>query len=428
MKGHKKFMSKKLIKNANVFDGKNPELKKNSNIVIEDNLVVEITTNPVSEENFEEVIDAKGNTVIPGLTDAHVHLSMNQGDDKDNVRIDEKAVRSVRVAKDMLLRGFTTVRDAGGITYGLKKNIDNGFLDGPRIFPSNSYISQTCGHGDTRGSRADVRLNDGNYTSPSLQNHINAIADGVPEILRAVREQLFLGASQIKLMAGGGISSDYDPLETVQFTLDEMKAAVDAAADYGTYVMAHLYTPKAMQRAAKAGVKSFEHTTLMDDETGRIIADNGIWVMPGPQAGRPASEYKREMPPHIRKKAEIVRQGNEIATEVINKYNLNIIYGTDSFGDPEAFVTRQLGDFSYFKKRFGSLKGLVAATGNINELIKLTTYQNPYPEGKIGVLEEGSFADILVVNGNPVEDLDVLADVNNILFIMKDAKVYKNII
>lgn len=427
----------KLIKNATVFDGKHAELKKKQNIIIENNLVKEITNQPVCEENFVEVIDANGKVTIPGLTDAHIHISHNQVEQgADETRIDEAAVRSVKIAERTLLKGFTTIRDAGGITYGLKKNIDNGFLDGPRIFPSNAYISQTCGHGDTRGSRAARRLGNGIYTSPSLYEGYSAIADGVPEVLRAVREQLFLGASQIKIMAGGGISSAYDPLDTVQFTFEEMKAAVDAAADYGTYVMAHLYTPAAMQRAVKAGVKSLEHTTLMDDETGRIIKDSGAFVMPGPQAIRPLSEFGypenfklEELPPSLRNKTIKhlkVRAGSEIATEVINKYELPIVYGTDAFGDPDWFEPKQLEDFKYFKKRFGSFKGLVAATGNVHELLKLCTYQNPYPEGKIGVLEEGAFADILIVEGNPIEDLDVLSDENNIKFVMKDAKIYKN--
>lgn len=259
----------KLIKNATVFDGKHAELKWNQNIVIENNLVKEITKQPVSEENFVEVVDAHGKVTIPGLTDAHIHISHNQvNQEADETRVDEAAVRSVKIAERTLLKGFTTIRDAGGITYGLKKNIDNGILDGPRIIPSNAYISQTCGHEDTRAAR---RLGNGFYTSPSLFEGYSAIADGVPEVLRAVREQFFLGASQIKIMAGGGISSAYDPLDTVQFTFEEMKAAVDAAADYGTYVMAHLYTPASMQRAVKAGVKSLEYTTLMDDETGRGI-------------------------------------------------------------------------------------------------------------------------------------------------------------
>jgi len=413
-----------LIKNANVFDGKHSELKENVNIIIENNLVKEIVGGTIIEDNFDTVIDAQNKTVIPGLTDAHVHLFFTGNGVTDTWRLDEKAVRSVRFARDMLLRGFTTVRDAGGVVYGLKKNIDNGYLEGPRIFPSNAFISQTSGHGDTRASRAEERITDGIYSSVSIRCKGTVIADGVEEVLRAVREQLFLGASQIKIMAGGGVSSVYDPIQTVQFTLEEMKAAVDAAADYGTYVMAHLYTPQSMQRAAKAGVKSFEHATMMDEETAKIIAANGIWVTAGPQCGR---DFKGiDIPKEMIKKAELVRNGEAIATEMINKYNLPILFGTDSFGDPARVDAHQLEDFKFFKKRFGSFKGIVAATGNVNELIKLSTYQNPYPEGKIGLLEEGSFADLLIVEGNPVQDLDILADRNNIRLIMKDAIVYKN--
>ncbi len=229
-----------LIKNANVFDGKHAELRQNASIVIEDKLIKEIVGGTLPEDRFAAVYDAGNQTVIPGLTDAHVHLSITGPSLSDGWRIDEKAVRSVRFAKEMLLRGFTTVRDAGGITYGLKKNIDNGFLEGPRILPSNAMISQTSGHGDIRASHAEERIMDGIYASADLNSKISVIADGADEVLRAVREQLFLGASQIKLMAGGGFSSAYDPIPTVQFTLEEMKAAVAAAADYGTYVMAHL--------------------------------------------------------------------------------------------------------------------------------------------------------------------------------------------
>ncbi len=415
---------KKLIKNANVFDGRHEKLKKNAWIVIENNLVKEILEGAFSEENFDQIIDAQNKTVIPGLTDAHVHLFFNGAGISDAMRQDENAVRSVRFARDMLLRGFTTVRDAGGVTYGLKKNIDNGYLEGPRILPSNAFISQTSGHGDTRASRAEYRLTDSIYVSATLQSKGTVLADGVAEMLRAVREQLFLGASQIKIMAGGGISSAYDPIQTIQFTLEEMKAAVSAAADYGTYVMAHLYTPQSMQRAARAGVKSFEHATMMDEETAKVIAANGIWVTAGPQCGR--NWHNEHTPESIKRKSALVKQGEALTTELIHKYNLPILFGTDSFGDPERVDKYQLEDFSFFKKRFGSFKGLVAATGNINELAKLMTYQNPYPEGKIGVLEKGAFADLCIVEGNPVEDLDILADRNNIKLIMKDGKIYKD--
>jgi len=413
-----------LIKNSNVFDGKNAALRKNASIVIENHLIREIIDGECSGERFETVIDAANKTVIPGLTDAHVHLSGGNDDNRASMRVDEKAVRSVRFARDMLLRGFTTVRDAGGLVYGLKKNIDDGYLEGPRIFPSHSFITQTCGHGDIRASHAEERVTAGLYTSASLFAQKASLSDGVSEVLKSVRENLFLGASQIKMMAGGGISSNYDPIETVQFTLEEMNAIVNAAADYGTYVMAHLYTPKSMQRAAKAGVRSFEHATLMDEETARIIADHGIWVMPGPQFGRahkvPASSSA------MTKKGELVRRGEAQATELIEKYRLPILFGTDALGNPQRVDEIQLDDFRLFKKRFGSLKGLIAATGHFYELTRLTTYQNPYLEGKIGVLEAGAFADLLIVDGNPVEDLDVLADRSRIQLIMKDAVIYKN--
>ncbi len=413
-----------LIKNASVFDGKHFDLIKDANIIIEKNLIREITGGSIPECNFDKVIDAKGRTVIPGLTDAHVHLYFNGQGVTDTMRVDEKAVRSVRFAKDMLLRGFTTVRDAGGVVYGLKTNIDNGYLDGPRIFPSNAFISQTSGHGDTRAGRGEERILDGIYSSVSINSKGTVLADGVPEILRAVREQLFLGASQIKIMAGGGAASAYDPIQTVQFTLEEMRAAVEAAYDYGTYVMAHLYTAASMQRAAQAGVKSFEHATVMDEESAKMIAANGIWVTPGPQCGREIREGA--FPEAKLKKIQFIRRGEALTTELINKYDIPIVFGTDAFGDPVRVDAHQLDDFRFFKKRFGSFKGIVAATGNIYEQIKLTTYQNPYPEGKIGVLEEGSFADLLIIEGNPVEDLDILADRNNIKLIMKNAVVYKD--
>lgn len=415
-----------LVKNANVFDGKHPELRTDVNILIKKNIVSEIIEGVIPEDNFAAVYDAKNNTVIPGLTDAHVHLSHTGDKLSDGWRIDEKAVRSVRFARDMLLRGFTTVRDAGGITFGLKKNIDNGFLEGPRIFPSNAYISQTGGHGDTRASQAEERITDGIYSSPEINSKSTVIADGVPEVTRAVRQQLFLGASQIKIMAGGGFSTAYDPIQTIQFSLEEMTAMVGAASDYGTYVMAHLYTPQSMQRAAKAGIKSFEHATLLDEETARIVADKGIWVTPGPQMNR---EYNLDgLSDADKKLVACFRNGEDVATEMILKYNIPILYGTDAFGDPDKVADRQLDDFRFYKRRFGSLRGIIAATGNMHEIIKLSTYQNPYPEGKIGVLEAGSFADLLIIKGNPVEDLDILADKNNILFIMKNAVIYKNIL
>jgi imidazolonepropionase-like amidohydrolase len=414
-----------LIKHANILDGRSPKIQSQGNLVIEEQMITEFVGGTVSEEGFSVVIDAQWKTVIPGLIDSHVHLSFTGESLSEPLRTDEIAVRSVRFAKDMLLRGFTTVRDAGGLVYGLKKNIDNGYLEGPRIFPSHAFITQTCGHGDVRANCAEERIADGIYTSSNLYAQKARLSDGVEEVLRSVRENLFLGASQIKIMAGGGISSNFDPIESVQFTEEEMKAAVDAAADYGTYVMAHLYTPRAMLRAAKAGVKSFEHATLMDEETARVVADQGIWIMPGPQFGRFHNE-KTEPSNDRERKGSLVRQGEARATELIQKYRIPILFGTDAMGNPERVDQTQLDDFRIFEERFGSEKGFAAATGNFYKLTKLTTYQNPYPGGKIGILEPGSFADILIVDGNPAEHLSLLADRNNIRLIMKDGVVYKD--
>lgn len=414
-------MSRTLIQNAKVFDGRNNRLKEHANIVIEENLVKEITQEPVSIEQFDTVIDAREHVVIPGLVDNHVHLSMQEG----NERLDETVVHSVHNAKRMLYNGFTTVRDAGGITVGLKKSIDEGIVEGPRIYPSNAFISQTCGHGDGRESRAHVRLSNGQFTSPVLNGGGVFIADGADEVLRAVRENLFLGSSQIKIMAGGGMSSVYDPIGTVQYTLEEMKAAVQAASDYGTYVMAHLYTKESMVRAAKAGVKSFEHGHLIDEELAKIIADNGIFICSCPQF-RKRPENEKDAKPR-KKGGEAILEGTITQTELILKYKLPLLFGTDfmerfAANNPQA----QIADLAIYEERFGSFNGLLSATGTANDLIRLTTYQNPYPDGKIGVLEAGSYADLLIVDGNPLEKLSVLSNRDNLRLIMKNAVIYKN--
>lgn len=403
---------RKLIKNVNVFDGKNSGLKEAQNIVIEENLVSEITGAEISEEAFDEVIDGKGMTAMPGMIDAHVHLGYTF---TENQAIDYDVAVSAAVARKVLMSGFTTVRDAAGIVQGLKKAFDQKVLDGPRIFPSNSCLSQTCGHGDMY----DHAVREIQYKIPTF----SVLTDGVPEVMRGAREQFYKGASQIKIMAGGGCSSKHDPLQTVQFSYEEMKAAVDTAKDFGTYVMAHLYTPECMMRAGKAGVKSFEHAHMMDEEAAKMIAAEGIFVAPMPQFGKPSPNAAKN--PAMAKKAAMVREKEAATTELLLKYNIPILFGTDLMIFHENYEPQESIDLTYYKKRFGSFNGLLAATGNCNDIFRLTTYQNPYPDGELGILTEGSYADILVVDGNPVENLDILSDTDNIRVIMKDAVVYK---
>lgn len=415
---------KLLIKHATIFDGKHSELKEHRAIVIEDNIVVAIEKEEVAEENFDKVIDASGLIAIPGLTDAHVHLGHTFMADNS---VDYDVAISTAVAKKLLYQGFTTVRDAGGISSGIKKAIDQGILEGPRIYPSNAHISQTSGHGDSEEAHNNRELQ---YRIPRA----GVLADGEEEVLRAVREQLFHGASQIKLMAGGGCASYCDPLPTVQFSEREMRAAVEAAEDYGTYVMAHLYTNPSMQRAARAGIRSFEHAHLLEEETAKIIKEQGIFIAPMPQFSAKEDEVMKHMKrketfgvsKKQESKVEVLRKGMVGATEWINKYDLRILFGTDLMITFPNYEPRSSYDLTKYKERFGSFKGLLAATGNVHDLIQYTTYQNPYPDGKIGVLEKGSYADVLLVKGNPVEDLAVLSDTGNIKLILKDGIVYKN--
>ncbi len=413
-----------LIKHADVFDGKHSDLKEHRNIVIDGNIVIGIEKEEVAEENFDEVIDASGFVAIPGLTDAHVHLGHTF---MANNSVDYDVAISTAVARKLLYQGFTTVRDAGGISSGIKKAIDQGVIEGPRIYPSNAHISQTSGHGDSEEAHG---IRDIQYRIPRA----GVLADGEDEILRAVREQLFHGASQIKLMAGGGCASNCDPLPTIQFSEKEMRTAVEAAADYGTYVMTHLYTNPSMQRAARAGVRSFEHAHLLDEETAKLIKDQGVFIAPMPQFSAKEEEVmkymsRKETFENLKKqgsKADVLRKGMLYATEWINKYDLKLLFGTDLMITFPGYEPRSSYDLTKYKERFGSFKGLLGATGNINDLIKYTTYQNPYPDGEIGILEKGSYADILLVRGNPVEDLAVLSDTDNIKLILKDGVVYKN--
>lgn len=399
--------------------------------MIENGLVESVNAEPLPQEGFDEIIDAAGMTAMPGMSDSHVHLGMSAPQDRfKSLRVDELAVRSTRFAREMLERGFTTVRDAGGVVYGLKAGIDSGFLPGPRVFPSHACISQTSGHADMRSDRAEERLWSGEHTAPVMRTGGMILADGTAEVMRAVREQLFLGASQTKVMAGGGLSSKFDHLFTAQYTYEELKCAVDCAADYGTYVMAHIYTPQCMQRAARAGIKSFEHGTLMDEETAKIMCDNGIWLCPCPQFGSATPREGMDMPKASGHQVPIgdMIAAEEQSTELIGKYRLKILFGTDASDTPEYVEKRQHGDILLYKKRFGSIETLRSLTGNVYELGQLCTYQHPYPEGKLGVLEAGSYADILLVDGDPVRDVAVLADKDNIRLVMKGGEIYKNTI
>ena len=414
-----------VITNANVFNGVDNQLQENVSLLIENNVITQIGDVDLSLAN--EIIDAKGGTVMPGLIDAHVHITMSAPfHELDKMTREEVAIRSAKVAEGMLMRGFTTVRDVAGNTLGLKNCIDNGYATGPRILPSQAAISQTCGHSDYRQNQAQERTGS-HEDSPIMKTGAFTVADGRSEVLRAVREQLFMGASQIKMMAGGGASSSFDPLDTIQYTLDEMKAAVEAASDYGTYVAAHIHTADAMRRAAEAGVMSFEHATIMDDDIAKTIKDKGIFVIPSYFTSSLIAERKIPLGNEtLYQKTERVGKAMFKSADLIKKYDIqNICFGTDCVGTLDVHKT-QSEELQAIETVFDSLTALKMVTSNCGRLFEMSTYKHPYQEGKLGQITEGAYADLLIIEGNPLNGVECVTNPKTQKLIMKDGVVYKN--
>ncbi|XDF78538.1 amidohydrolase family protein [Aliivibrio fischeri] len=414
-----------VITNANVFNGVDNQLQENVSLLIENNVITQI--GDVDLSLASEIIDAKGGTVMPGLMDAHVHITMSAPfHELDKMTREEVAIRSAKVAEGMLMRGFTTVRDVAGNTLGLKNCIDNGYATGPRILPSQAAISQTCGHSDYRQNQAQERTGS-HEDSPLMKTGAFKVADGRSEVLRAVREQLFMGASQIKMMAGGGASSTFDPLDTIQYTLDEMKAAVEAASDYGTYVAAHIHTADTMRRAAEAGVMSFEHATIMDDDIAKTIKDKGIFVIPSYFTSSLIAERKIPLGSEtLYQKTERVGKAMFKSAELIKKYDIqNICFGTDCVGTLDVHKT-QSEELQAIETVFDSLTALKMVTSNCGRLFEMSTYKHPYQEGKLGQITEGAYADLLIIEGNPLNGVSCVTNTETQKLIMKDGVVYKN--
>jgi len=325
-------------------------------------------------------------------------------------------------AEYALLRGFTTVRDMGGPAFGLKRAIDEGVIAGPRIYPSGALITITSGHGDFRQPFELPRVL-GAPQSRGEQIGAAMIADSPDEVRVRVREQLLQGASQIKLTAGGGVASPHSPLDASTFTEAELRAAVEAAENWGTYVTVHAYTPASIQRAIAAGVKCIEHGHLMDEPTAKLIAEQGIWL--STQAF--PDEMADAFPPGSteRAKALEVFAGTDRTFTLAKKYRIKTAFGTDIVFSPR-LAPRQGELLTKLVRWYSSAEALVMATGTNAQLLALSGKRNPYP-GKLGVVEEGALADLLLVDGNPIEDIKLIEDpVKNFVLIMKDGQIYKN--
>jgi imidazolonepropionase-like amidohydrolase len=410
-----------LFRDVRVFDGSGSALSAPTDVLVRGNKIAAIGAEAKSARAV--VIEGRGRTLMPGLIDNHVHIPLSvvgQTEIADpNLTPAVVEARGAKEAEAMLMRGFTAVRDMGGPVIPIKIGIDKGKYIGPRIWPSGAMISQTSGHGDSRMPQERSRYFFGK-PSRGEELGVNYIADGRDEVLRAVRENLRDGASQIKLMAGGGAATAYDPLDTSQYTPDELKAAVEAADDWNTYVTVHAYNVRSVRRAIDAGVKCIEHGQLLDEATIKLIADKGLWLSlqvldPAPPAA----------PENVRLKKQQVVDGTDAAYNWAKQYHVKLAWGTDFLFNAAQNVN-QGRDMTKLTKWFTPPEILKMVTHDNAELLALSGPRTPYA-GKLGVVETGALADVLLVDGDPTKEIGLMADpAKNFLVIMKDGKVWKD--
>ncbi len=435
-----------LFTNVNVFDGVNDGLLLGMSVLVEGNMIAQISPGSIRPGDAT-VIDGGGRTLMPGLIDSHVHLTHQTIEGGipawEAMAWDEMAGEGYRAAREFLMSGFTTVRDMGGSGPGLKRAIDRGVVPGPRVYPAGPYISQTSGHGDLRVMSAP---NSQYYGMPQTNLErlgLMRLADGVPEVLLAVREALSTGSVYVKIMTGGGISSSRDPLHTLQYTDEEIQAAVEAASHFDTYVATHVYSAEGIKRLLNNGVMSIDHGQFIDEEGLELLAEKGAFLSTNLAGMTPEIRnhpvYGDASTPTGQKTLQFLEQSANFV-ELANRYRPKMVFQTDVVLTPTP-DNRAARDHSLYlhAEWFGNFEALKAMTSVAGELAALTGLNNPYP-GRLGVIEEGAYADIILVDGNPLEDLRVLGaqetlyeeeprateTVETIPLVMKDGVIYRN--
>ncbi|WP_292482991.1 amidohydrolase family protein [Mesorhizobium sp.] len=411
-----------LFENVRIFDGKGAALSAPSNVLVQSNLIARISTSPIAAEGAQRIA-GNGRTLMPGLIDAHWHAMLIASTPAEAMGdIGFANLAAGDEATDTLMRGFTTVRDVGGPAFGLKRAIDQGIIAGPRIYPSGAMITVTSGHGDFR-QLSDLPRTIGGLFTPMERNGGSIVVDSPDEVRLRAREQFMQGAALLKLTAGGGVSSPHSPLDVTTFTDPELRAAVEIAENWGTYVAAHAFTSDAIRKAVAAGVRCIEHGFLMDEATAKLIAEKDVWLslQPLPELMRTGLQKGSVE----RAKADEVWPGIGRTYELAKKYKIKTAWGTDVLFS-RALARQQGAILASLVRWYTPTEALVMATGTNAELLALSGLRNPYP-GKLGVIEEGALADLLLVEGNPLENLDLVADpANNFKIIMKDGLIYKN--
>ncbi|KRW95203.1 amidohydrolase family protein [Paracoccus sp. MKU1] len=402
-------MTTTLLKNASVLDVDAGSLSATCDVLIAEGRIAEIGSRA---RTAERVIDLKGRTLMPGLCDAHVHVivPMNSFALLTKWSPFYTAIRAMPILRDMLMRGFTTVRDAGGADFGLARAVEEDLIPSPRILYSGKALSQSGGHGDMRGPGETAY--DDHYYVPSL----GRICNGVAEVRAAVRDEIRRGAHQVKLMVGGGIASYTDPIHYVQFSREEIRAAVEEAENASTYVMAHAYTNRCIRHAVECGVRSIEHGNFLDDETAALMRESGAFLVPTLSAYTTMWEEGLQvgMPAELHAKIKPVLDAGPRQLEIAARHGVPMVYGTDLIGP---LHRHQSLEFRIRGEVLPAAEVIRQATCNAAALFNM--------QDQIGRVKEGLRADLIALRGNPLEDLALLQAPDNLSLIMKDGRIYR---
>jgi imidazolonepropionase-like amidohydrolase len=408
-------MALTLFQNCNLLTGERPTLREGFHVLVEDDRIREVSDRPITAQNAR-VLDVRGRTLMPGLIDAHVHvfaIHLNQALTADMPLTLMTAAATHRL-KGMIDRGFTTVRDVAGADFGIQQAVERGLIPGPRLFIAGRAISQTGGHGDMRGRTDDSEP----CSCANALNQLCRIADGPDEVRKAVRDEMRKGANQIKIMVSGGVGSPNDPLEGRQFSAEEVRAAVDEARAWNTYVCAHSYTARSTIHAVEAGVRTIEHGNLIDREAARLMAKHGTYMVPTLVCYDESERAGKQMGlrPVVMAKLRMVNERGIEMLSICKEAGVKMGYGTDLMGELHVAQSREF----LIRREVLPVEDVIASATTINAEILNRT-------GELGTIAPGALADILVVDGNPLHDLNLLQDQGaHLSVIMKGGAFHKN--
>jgi len=428
-----------LFQNVNVFDGRSHALDRGVDVLVTGNLIEAVGAGLASRAGAT-VIDGGGRTLMPGLVDLHSHLLANGDlglvDIEANFTWEDLAIREAAMAKLFLMEGFTTVRDMGGACGGLRRQIDAGIIEGPRVYPACAWIGPPGGHSDMRS----FTMPQTPMLSQTERLHISIQVNGADDVTAAARQNFMQGATQIKIMQTGGVASLFDPWQLNGMNEDEIAAAVAVAENYGSYVGAHSYSKDAILRALRMGVKTIEHGFMFDGEIAKLMEEKGAYLVTQMTSQDPnLADMGALQDPRTAHKLKTAQAAFKDYVQNVKTHKPKFGFMIDCVGGPETCEKQIAYEKWLHADFFGNHHMLKAATGTAGEVLALTgTVMNPYVEGPIGTIEGGAYADLLIVDGNPLEDIAAIGGVSEwqsapdrdgvetIRLIMKDGEIFKN--